>query len=120
MPARLFIISYFVTKVILKSRQVYFSTIRMLGSTKKVCKKLLSIELLVISNIAYLFFIATIVLTKFNIIKLSQFKLILDYFGIYEMISLYILINLMSYLISVKYSKKIFKKSVISTLKEDN
>ena len=116
----LFVISYFVTKVILKSRQIYFSTIRMLGSNKKVCKKLLSIELLVISNIAYLLFLSSLILTKFNVIKLSQFKLILDYFGIYEMIGLYILINLMSYLISIKYSKKIFKKSVINTLKEDN
>ena len=116
----LFAISYFVTRVILKSRKVYFSTIRMLGSTKKVCKHLLSIELLVIANISYFIFILSLILSKFNIINLNVFKMIITYFTFKEIIALYILINLMTLLISVKYSKKIFKNTVINALKEDN
>lgn len=116
----LFFISYFVTKVILKSRKIYFSTVRMLGSTKRVCKHLLTIELIVISNIAYLIFISSLILTKLDVIKLGVFKMIINYFEIKEVVFLYILINLMTFIISVKYSSKIFKKSVMSTLKEDN
>lgn len=116
----LFFISYFVTRVILKSRKVYFSTIRMLGSTKKTCKHLLTIELLVISNISYLLFVGSLLLTKLNIIKLGVFKMIINYFELKEIIILYILINIMTFIISIKYSNKIFKNTVINTLKEDN
>ena len=116
----LFVISYFVTRVILKSRKVYFSTIRMLGSTKKVCKNLLTIELLVVANISFIIFLTSLILTRFNVITLGAFKMIVEYFEFKEILMLYILINIMSLIISVKYSKKIFKNSVITTLKEDN
>ena len=116
----LFVITYFVTKIIVKSRKVYFSTIRMLGATKKICKRLLSIELVIISNISYLIFITLLVLTAFGYINLGIFKTVNDYLNIREYILLYLIINLMSYLISLKYSKEVFKNSAISTLKEDN
>ena len=116
----LFVISYFVTKVIVKSRKIYFSTIRMLGSTKKVCKKLLTIELLVISNIACLIFAGILVLTNLGYIKTSVFVNILEYLDIYEYILLFFIVNTMSYVISLKYAKEIFKDSAISTLKGDN
>ena len=116
----LFVISYFVTRVILKSRKVYFSTIRMLGSTKNVCKNLLTIELLVISNLSFIIFLGSLVLTKINVITLGAFKMITDYFELKEIILLYVLINLMTLIISIKYSKKIFKSSVMNALKEDN
>jgi hypothetical protein len=49
----LFFISYFVIKIILKSRNTYFATIRMLGATKKISKQLLDIELFIIYPKAY-------------------------------------------------------------------
>lgn len=116
----LFAISYFVTKVIVKSRKIYFSTIRMLGSTKKICKKLLSIELLTISNIACLLFATVLILTKLNYIQIAVFKNILVYLGVFEYVLLYIIVNLMSYIISLKYAKQIFKNSAISSLKGED
>lgn len=116
----LYVISYFVTRIILKSRKVYFSTVRMLGSTKKVCKNLLTIELLIISNLSFIIFLGSLVLTKFDIITLGAFKLILEYFQLKEIIMLYVLVNIMTFIISIKYSKKLFKSSVMNTLKEDN
>ncbi len=117
--AILFVITYFVTKVILKSRNTYFSTIRMLGSTKKVCKNLLSIELIIISNIAYILFLTSLLMYRFNIYKLKPIKIISTYISNKELLIIYIIISLMSYFISLKFARNIFKKSAISTMKED-
>ena len=117
--AILFVITYFVTKVILKSRNVYFSTIRMLGSTKRVCKNLLSIELVIISNIAYIMFMLALVLYNLKIYTLKPIGIIATYISYKELIIIYIIINAMSYVISLKFARNIFKKSAISTMKED-
>ena len=116
----LFVITYFVTKIILKSRKVYFSTIRMLGSNKKVCKNLLTIELLAISNLASIIFALFLILQKLNYINVSALNSIITYCKLPEYIIIYLLINTMSYIISLKYSKKIFTNSAASTLREDD
>lgn len=116
----LFLISYLVIKLILKSRKTYFSTIRMLGSTKKVCKNILSIELLTFANISYLIFIITLLLVKFNVIKYKLFNTLIDYIGLFELLFIYLVIIIMSYMISLKFSKAIFKKTAQSAFKEED
>lgn len=115
----LFFISYFVIKVILKSRNKYFSTIRMLGATKKVSKQLLIIELLTVSNLAYFSFILIIYLNSINIINIKFVHTILVYLKLSDYIILYIILTLMSYLISEKFAKKLFKNSAMSTIREE-
>lgn len=115
----LFFITYFVTRIILKSRKMYFETIRTLGSTKKVCKNILSIELITVANISYLIFTGVLVFAKLKILKYNIFQMIIRYFHIKEVIFLYIIVILMSYLISLKYAKRIFKNTIISSFKED-
>ena len=115
----LFFISYFVIKVILKSRNVYFTTIRMLGATKKVSREILIIELLNDANIAYLLFGVFLVLNYFGVINANFAHTIIDYMGIKDYILLYIILLFMSYLISTKFAKKIFKDSAMKTLKEE-
>ncbi len=115
----LFFISYFVIKVILKSRNIYFTTIRMLGATKKVSREILIIELLNDANIAYLLFGGFLVLNYFEIISVKFAHTIIDYMGVKDYIVLYIILLFMSYLISTKFAKKIFKDSAMKTLKEE-
>ena len=115
----LFFISYFVIKLILKSRNKYFSTIRMLGATKKISKQLLIIELFVVSNLAYFSFMILIYLNYLNILDINFINTINTYLNLKDYIVLYIIIDCMSYLISQKFSKKLFKKSVINTLGEE-
>ena len=115
----LFFISYFVIRIILKSRNVYFSTIRMLGATKKVSKHLLIIELLTVSNLAYILFVLFAYLNKIQILNYSFMKTITIYLTLKDYILLYIILIIMSYLISQKFSKKLFGKSAISTMKEE-
>lgn len=115
----LFFISYFVIKVILKSRNKYFSTIRMLGATKKVSKELLIIELLTVSNLAYFSFMLLIYLNSINIINVKFIHTILNFLKFNDYLILYIILIIMSYLISQKFAKKLFKNSAMSTLREE-
>ena len=115
----IFFISYFVINIILKSRNEYFGVIRMLGATKKVSKELLIIELLTVSNLAFFSFMIFIYLNSIHIINLEFINTILTYLNFKDYVILYIVLILMSYLISQKFSKKLFKKSAISTIKEE-
>ena len=115
----IFFISYFVINIILKSRNEYFGVIRMLGATKKVSKELLIIELLTVSNLAFFSFMIFIYLNSIHIINLEFINTILTYLNFKDYAILYIVLIMMSYLISQKFSKKLFKKSAISTIKEE-
>lgn len=112
----LFFISYFVIRIILKSRNTYFGTIRILGATKKDAKQLLVIELLTVSNIAYLIFMFIISLPQNNS-NLSN--TIIKYFTLNDYLLLYIILILMSYLISLRFSRKIFKSSAMNIMREE-
>ncbi len=115
----LFFITYFVTKLILKSRNVYFSTIRMLGASLKVSKELLIIELLTVINIAYFGILFLEYLNYKKVINIGFINVIIEYLKFSDYILLYFILIVMSYLISLKFAKKIFKDSAISTLNEE-
>ena len=115
----LFFISYFVIKIILKSRNVYFSTIRMIGASKGVSTDLLIIELLTVSNIAYFSFIGLILLVKNNIIASKFLNNLITYLELKDFAILYLVIITMSILISKKFAKSIFKKSAMKAFREE-
>ena len=115
----LFFISYFVIRVILKSRNKYFSTIRMLGANKAVSKQLLVMELLTVANIAYFSFVILIYLNSLKVINIGFINNILLYLKLKDYIVLYLILILMSLVISGKFSKKLFKKSAIATMGEE-
>ena len=113
----LFFISYFVIKIILKSRNVYYSTVRILGASKKDVKNLISIELSLILNIAYLIIVIVSLLVVNDVIKNAYLKDLITYLNVYDYIILYIILFMMSYLISTRYAKSLFKKSAMKTYK---
>ena len=115
----LFILSYFIIKIILKSRNVYFSTIRMLGITRKNAKQLLKIELLTVLHIAFLLVIIFCISILNNWINIAYIKDLLGYLQIYDYIYIYIALLIISILISNRYSKQLFKKSAINTYTEE-
>lgn len=114
----LFFISYFVIRIILKSRNAYFGILRILGATKRQAKQLLIIELVTVANIAYFSFILLLYLQAKSRINISFLQTILLYLNFSDYALLYITIIIMSYLISVRFSKKIFKNSSMSTMRE--
>lgn len=113
----LFFISYFVIKIILKSRNIYFATLRILGIALKSMKQILNIELLTITNIAYIFFLTISLLLKNNIIPntLTSFRFLL----LKDYIIIYIITIIMSLLISNRFTSKLFKSSMMNVYREE-
>lgn len=115
----LFFVSYFVIKLIMKSRNKYFTTIRILGGSYIEVKRLLQIELLNVTNIVYLVFLVISLFIKNDIIVSESIKNMLFYINLKEYVTVYLILSLMSYLTSSRYSRKIFKRSVITTYNEE-
>lgn len=115
----LFFISYFIIKIILKSRNTYYSIIRMLGGSKGVTTQLLMIELITVANIAYFGFIILEILNHNGVINFSVATDVYDYFVLSDYIILYVIIVGMAYLSSMRYSRKLFKDSVMVAFREE-
>ena len=115
----LFFISYFVIQLILKSRNNYFSILRMLGATKKVSKHLLIIELLVVSNLAFWLLMGVLGLHCLGFFPYEVFRTVIQYLAFYDYLLLFAIMNVMAYFISLKFSKKLFQKTVMTTMKEE-
>lgn len=116
----LFFISYFIIKIILKSRNIYFSILRMLGASKGVCRELLIIELFTISNLSYFIFTGLCELNKTKYLNIKFLNTINTYFKFNDYVILYLLIVGMSVIISMRYARKLFKNSVMNTYREEN
>ena len=88
----LFFITYFIIKVILKSRNTYFAIIISLS---------------------------VVVLQAKHLINLGFIQTIVDYLKIKDYVILYVVLMAMSYIISLKYARKLFKDSSIKTYNEE-
>ncbi len=115
----LFFISYFIIQLIFKSRNIYYSTLRILGSSLKCTKSLLNIELLTLAHLAYFVFIIFLVLVKYSIIDNSLLRDLSTYMTLNNYVVLYIVLLLMSLFITFRYSRKLFKDSVMNTYREE-
>ena len=115
----LFFIAYFVIRLIEKSRNVYYATLRILGATKKVLKDLINIELFLIYHIAFILILGLCLLVKNNIIVNSNLYDMVKYLGVKDYIIVYVVCFVMSILISFRYSRKLFNSSAMKTYREE-
>ena len=115
----LFFISYFVIKLILKSRNVYYSTLRILGANALHIKKILNIELFTDATLAYIVYIIMTLLVKYKVIYVKFISNIMEYLEVKDYALMYIILVLMSYLIGMRYAAKIFKKSAMKSYREE-
>ncbi len=115
----LFFISYFIIKIILKSRNSYFGTIRTLGATKNISRDLLNIELFVDINFIYIVFICLIKLVQMNVIKSAYIKDMVTYFTLADYVIIYVLLVVMSLLISLRYARGLFKNTIMNAYREE-
>ena len=115
----LFFISYFIIKIILKSRNIYFSTIRILGATRNQAKNLLNLELLIDVNIAYIVFLVLVFLVSRGLVDVDYIKDMITYFSVLDYIIVYLVLSLMSILISNRYAHKLFSTSAMNAYREE-
>lgn len=115
----MFFVTYFIIKLILKSRNVYFSTIRMLGATKKNCSSLLKTELFVVFNLAFLFCIVIAVLISEKIIDIDLLNMMTAYLSLKDYVILYGVLCLMSLLLAGRYARQLFRQTAMNAYKEE-
>ncbi len=115
----LFFISYFVIRIILKSRNVYYSTVRMLGGNVGVARNLLMIDLVTDANIACLLTFGIFKILEKEFPRFFIIEAINTYMGMTDYIAIYAIVVGISALVSIRYSKKLFKKSTMNTYKEE-
>lgn len=115
----LFFISYIIIKIILKSRNIYYTTLRMLGATYKNVRRILDIELFTNSTLSYIILMLFIYLVKTNVIHLEYVAKLIGFLGAKEFILVYLILIVMSRLISIKFARKLFKNTAINTYNEE-
>lgn len=115
----LFFISYFIIRIILKSRNAYYTTLRTLGASRKISKQLLDIELFLIATIAYTIFMVSMMLVYAGVVTQGYIVDLAGYLKASNYVIMYVIIIAMSYLISHRFAKKLFKDSVMSTYREE-
>ena len=114
----LFFITYFIMKIIYKSRNSYYTTLRTLGGTKRVCVNILMSELSTLAIFTYSVFLLFIYLIKKNIINVEYFQTMTKYIGIEEYLLVFLILIILSVLMSLRYGRKIFQNSIIKTYGE--
>lgn len=115
----LFFISYFIIKLILKSRNIYYSTIRMLGAARKNCVSMLRTELIVVSGMAFFICAGFIELVKRGVIDIPYIKDMTDILAASDYVILYIVLLLMSVLLAGRYARHMFKKAALGAYREE-
>lgn len=114
----IFFIAYFVIRLILRSRSVYFTILRMLGMAQKNIRRIMDVEMLLVVNIAYAVFLATVALVKMGGVRLDYIIDLIHYMGAADYVILYVIIVIMAYMISGKFAKHLFKKTAMNTFRE--
>ena len=114
-----FFIAYFVIRLILKSRGVYFATVRMLGMGKKPARRIMRIELMIDCAIAFAIFMIFVFLSREGVIMIPQLADHIMYLTPVDFVILAVILLVMAVLISGRFMRTIFKSSAMGTYREE-
>jgi len=120
MMIALFFIAYFVIRVILKSRVIYFSILRMLGMARRNIRHILDVEMLLLVNIAYGLFIACIAVIKSGLIHVQYIMDLVEYMRVVDFAVLYVVVLAMAYMLSGKFARTMFRKTAMGNQREED
>lgn len=109
-----FLIGYFVLRNIIMSKTKDYLIYRSIGTSKKTIKQILQIEILFLTLISSIIVMISLIILE-NI--KSPIPHILRYFGFVDYLLVFISILIVLILMMLNFGKKIFKVSVISSLK---
>lgn len=115
----LFFISYAVIRLIMKSRNTYYSTLRILGAKRNNASNIMKIELIAMAMISYVLNIIFVVLVNKDILKIPFLKNNLSYISPIDFIILLAILIILSLLIARRYSRKMFSKSAMNAYREE-
>ncbi len=114
-----FFIAYFVIRLILKSRGVYFATLRMLGMGKEPARRIMRVELVLDCLISYALFMLFIYLNRTGVVNSEKLMDHLTYLTLRDYIILAVILLVMAVLISDRFMRSIFKSSAMGIYREE-
>ena len=114
----LFLISYFVVRLILRSRQAYYSVVRILGGSKRIVKNLISIELFTVCAIAFIVVFSTLRFTREGGIDIPIFSEAMQHIEWVDYAVLFVALMVMTALIANRVANSLFTKSAAQTYRE--
>lgn len=115
----LFFISYAVIRLIMKSRNTYYSTLRILGAKRNNASNIMKIELISMAMISYILNIVLVMLVNKDILKIPVLKNNLSYVSLIDFVILFAILIILSLLIAKRYSRKMFSKSAMNAYREE-
>ena len=115
----LFFIAYMIIRLIMRSRNSYYATLRILGGTRKNTSAILRIELLIMMVIALAIDFTGILLMKAGLVNIKVLKSAMMFLDFKDYIILTAALLLMSLLIANRYSRKIFGRSAMNVYREE-
>ena len=124
----LFFISYFIIKLIFKSRNVYFSTVRMLGGSKAGCSGMLYVEMLIVFHLAFLASAGVLIAVKKGLLDhltgiggriVESLHSLIFYVEYRDFAILYAVILMLTLLLALRYSGQMFKQTAMNAYKEE-
>ena len=120
----LFLIVYAVIRLIMRSRNSYYSTLRMLGASKGNTDNILRVELVFMMMIAYgadvlfAFLVNRGLLQEWTHMEMKEITKLIHYLAPADYIMLGMVMLLMSLVIANRYSSHIFTKSAMRAFRE--
>ena len=114
-----FFIAYFVIRLILKSRGVYFATLRMLGMGKGPARRIMRTELLLVCLIAFGIFLLFIYLNYMGVVSIGRLMTYIDYLGVRDYVILGVILLTMALVISSRAMRSIFRSSAMGAYREE-
>ena len=115
----MFFILYAVVRLIMKSRNSYYSTLRILGATRGDTAMILRIELVLMMIIASAVDMLGLMLVKHGVIHSSTISGLIAFLTVKDYLLLFAGLLVMSILIAARYSAKLFRKSAMSAYREE-
>lgn len=114
-----FFIAYFVVRLILKSRGVYFATLRMLGMGRRPARRIMRVELLLVCLIAYGIFLTFIYLNYIGVVNIPSLMNYLTYLTLRDYVILGAILLVMAVLIASRFMRTIFRSSAMGAYREE-
>lgn len=115
----LFFVAYAVIRLIMRSRNSYYSTLRILGANRAHTGNVLRIELCTMMAIAYGIVAGAAYLVQKKIIDVPNLYGILGFVSITDYAILLVALLVMSLLIAGRYSRKLFGNSAMNVYREE-
>ena len=104
----LFLSSYFIVRLIMRSRQTYYAIVRILGGDQKAVNQLVVIELLMVGNLAYLALLAIVTADRYKILDLGILSKTLGYLNLGDWLIMYGIAGILIIALAARVAKTLF------------